>query len=461
MTDSFFRSGSCIYALGLLFVLGCSGGDSSNSTSTTEPLSLDGSVGGDGTVTVTVTEETRLEVRIYGVKPILPGEPRRFQAFIVSPEGDEMDVTTEAVWSSSDGAIVDFDGNEQRDDGWANIPGDASGPVTVSATYEGLEGTLDSCTYPKDFSPYLQPIRSQLQLECPCELAAPMPYVFWESAYWPGGDHKPLRFSELHCQQETSIIIVMLGTNWCSACTSFMQRVVALSDELEAAGAEIVFVEIEDYSHEECTSDEAQDHITRHIGEEVGYRVGDADSKPGSGNYFTNAGLVSSYPTVAIIRRRDMRVIADNSTDAGALDLVQVALDPERDWTVPVVPEVRDNCAGQEEDGEPNNEPEQKGNIEPGSLVGGICDAEPDYFQINVTGAWRLELAFDNSVGDLDMVLWDAENQEALRGSDGLVLGAYTTESTEVFEYVGTALLRVYGFNYASAPYTLTLSQLD
>ena len=100
MIDSFFRTGSCIYALGLLLILGCSGGDTTDSTSPLDPVGLDGSVGGDGTVMVTVTEDTRLEVRIYGVKPILPGEPRRFQAFIVSPDGMEMEVTSGASWSS-------------------------------------------------------------------------------------------------------------------------------------------------------------------------------------------------------------------------------------------------------------------------------------------------------------------------------------------------------------------------
>lgn len=452
-----FETRFTVFVLGFFLSLGCSGDGADESSMA--PLGADS--GASPSTMMPPGTETTLEVRIFGVKPILPGEPRRFQAFVVNPEGEETDVTSEATWSSSDSAIVDFEGNDQAADGWATIPGDASGSVTVTASYQGMTGVLESCTYPKDFSPYLQPIRGPLQLECPCELAPPMPYVFWESAYWPGGEKKALRFSELHCKQETSIIIVMLGTNWCSACTSFMQRIVELWDDLEAAGAEIVFVQIEDYSNEECTSDEAQDHISRHIGEAVGYRVGDADSMPGSGNYFTNAGLVSSYPTVAIIRRRDMRVIADNSTGAGSLDLVQVALDPERDWTVPAVPEVQDNCNGQEEQSEPNNDPEQRASLDVGTLTGGICDAEPDYFQIDVTGAWRLELAFDNAVGDLDMVLWDETNQEALRGSDGLVLGAYTTESTEVFEYVGPALLRVYGFNYASAPYTLTLSQLD
>ena len=156
-----------------------------------------------------------------------------------------------------------------------------------------------------------------------------------------------------------------------------------------------------------------------------------------------------------------MRVIADNSTGAGSLDLVQVALDPERDWTVPVKPDVVSRCGGQEESSEPNNDPETAAPLPVGTLQGGICDAEPDYFQINVTGAWRLELAITNAVGDLDMVLWDAENSEAMRGADDLVLGAYTTDAVEVFEYVGPALLRVYGFNYASAPYSLTLSTLD
>ena len=239
-----------------------------------------------------------------------------------------------------------------------------------------------------------------------------MPYVFWVSAYWPGGENKPLRFADLHCREDVSVIIVMLGTNWCGACTSFMQRMAELSDELSAAGAEIIFVEIEDYAQEDCTTEEAQEHISRHIGEEVGYRVGDADSRPGQGNYFTNAGLVSSYPTVAVIRRRDMRVIADNSTGAGSLDLVQVALDPERDWTVPVKPDVMTAAMVSSE---PNNDPETAAPLEVGTLQGGICDAEPDYFQINVTGRMATQLAFANAVGDLDMVLWDAENSEAAR----------------------------------------------
>ena len=438
-------------------MFGCSEGDSGSSS---ETASADGGISaGDGAVMV--TEAFSLEVRIFGVKPILPGEPRRFEAIVIAPDGTETDVTTSATWTSSDTAIVDFAGNAQSGDGWANIPGEADGAVTITAEYEGLVGVLDSCTYPKNFSPYLRPIRNQLQLECPCELADPMPYVFWENAFWPGGENKPLRFSELHCKQDVSVIIVMFGTNWCSACTSFMERMSQMSAELAAVGAEILFVEIEDYGQEDCTSQEAQDHISRHIGEAVGYRVGDADSRPGQGNYFTNAGLVSSYPTIAVIRRRDMRVIADNSTGAASLDLVQVAMDPERDWTVPEKPDVVSRCDGQDEQGEPNNEPSAATPLPAGTLMGGICDAEPDYFRIETQGAWRLELAFANAVGDLDMVLWDEVNSEALRGPDDLVLGAYTSDDVEVFEYVGPALLRVYGFRYASAPYSLTLTPLD
>ena len=36
----------------------------------------------------------------------------------------------------------------------------ADGPVTVTAEYEGLVGTLESCTYPKNFSLYLPDSKS-------------------------------------------------------------------------------------------------------------------------------------------------------------------------------------------------------------------------------------------------------------------------------------------------------------
>ena len=420
------------------------------------PISVEQLVGDGG-----VLSAERLEVRIYGVKPILPGEPRKFEAIFVNLNGRETDVTEEVEWSSSNEMLVDFAGGASQGAGWALVPEGANGAVTVTARYNDMEGQLHSCTYPSDFDPYLRPIREELQLDCPCELNDPLPYVYWENAFHPGGAQAPLRFADLHCQEETSIIILVLGTNWCTACTSFMERLAERSQELTDAGAEIVFVQVEDEARESCSSDEAQRHISRKIGNEVGYRVGDEDSRPGNGNYFTNAGLVESYPTVAIVRRRDMRVIADNSTGAALLDLVEVARDPERDWTVPYVPEVVDRCGGQNEGSEPNDEPTQAAPLAPGTILGGICDANSDYYQIDVMGGWRLELSFENSVGDLDVVIWDEANDSVARGPDGLVLGAYTTADVEVFEYMGPALIRVYGFNYESAPYSLTLTTLD
>ena len=99
--------------------LACSGGGSNASVVANDDS---GATAPNGDASVMVTEAFRLEVRIFGVKPILPGEPRRFEAIVIAPDGTETDVTSSATWSSSNGSVVDFEGNQQRNDGWANIP---------------------------------------------------------------------------------------------------------------------------------------------------------------------------------------------------------------------------------------------------------------------------------------------------------------------------------------------------
>ena len=182
---------------------------------------------------------------------------------------------------------------------------------------DGVEGRLDTCTYPADFSPYLRPIRQQGAGECPCSLGAPIPYVYWENAFFPDGTQGPLRFGDLHCDEDVSIMIFVVGTLWCGACTSYAQRIAQIAPDIEAAGGRIIFIELEDNDHQPCTSEVAHRHLSQYIGN-VGIRVGDADTQPGGG-YVASSGVVRGYPTVVVVRRSDMRIIADDST--GAQDL--------------------------------------------------------------------------------------------------------------------------------------------
>jgi hypothetical protein len=411
--------------------------------------------GGAGGSDVTPEGLMAIRVTLPGVKPILPGTPKNFVATGLFADGTERVITDEVTWASSDTSIVSFEDDPRSS--FAAVPGD--GKITISASMGSVIGELATCTYPADFSPYLRSIKTQGAGECPCDLPAPIPYVYWENAHYPGGEVKPLRFGELHCDESVNIMIFVVGTTWCGACTSYAQRIAEISSEIEAAGGRIIFIELEDDNHSPCTSSVANRHLSQYIGD-VGIRVGDADTQPGGGGYMATSGVVRAYPTVVIVRRSDMRIIADDSTGARDLDLVAVAQNPDRDWTAPAAPMVEDRCNGQEEDSEPNNAPGQAATLSLGTIDGGLCDGYPDFFQINEAGAWRLNLEFEHAIGDLEVAVWDPSTGGPMRDSNGEILGSYSPDDNETFDHSGPALIRVSAFQSASAPYRLTLEGL-
>ena len=84
------------------------------------------------------------------------------------------------------------------------------------------------------------------------------------------------------------------------------------------------------------------------------------------------------------------------------------AQDPERDWTQGELPPFSTNCSsGSEESYEPNDRPSQASAISAGNFTGGICAEEPDFYQINISGRWRLDLSFTHRTGDIDLYVWD------------------------------------------------------
>ena len=58
---------------------------------------------------------------------------------------------------------------------------------------------------------------------------------------------------------------------------------------------------------------------------------------------------------------------------------MEVARNPDRDWTVPTPPMVMDS-AGVKESSEPNDVASQAAPLTVGSIDGGICDGMPDSF---------------------------------------------------------------------------------
>ncbi len=82
-------------------------------------------------------------------------------------------------------------------------------------------------------------------------------------------------------------------------------------------------------------------------------------------------------------------------------------------------------------------------------IAGGICDAEPDFFEITETGSWTATLTFSHATGDLDMEVLNAAGTQ-------IGLSETPTDNEEI-SGSGPGLLRVYGWEGAQAPYSLTL----
>ena len=68
---------------------------------------------------------------------------------------------------------------------------------------------------------------------------------------------------------------------------------------------------------------------------------------------------------------------------------------------------------------------------------------------------------FDHDVGDLDLYLWDKDNNEPVPGADGLPIGSYGEGDVETLEYQGSAIISVMGYDGASNVYSLTLELLE
>ncbi len=369
-----------------------------------------------------------------------------------SMEGREPQAITEGVMFTSS--------NEQI----ATV--DATGLVTVLAggdvkfeahlgdLHASIESVRTTCVYPR-FSPELQINRV-------------MPPLAWP-AKWPDGTDFEFNLANVACDldwKETKTLAFVISAGWCTPCTLYAQRLENEVAQLNALGMEIVIIEAQDVQGDPADLAFAYSHVERITENNPAITAGDADTmrvvgdgtEPAS-EFFGSSSIVRAFPTVFVVRTRDMRIIADQNRADTYLPLQAIAADPEADWTNPGEPTFTNRCGdGDDEGGEPGNDtPAGAATLATGSQTGGICTDAPDFYRVDLDGAWTLQLDFEQSVGDLDVFVWDeARNQPAQR--NGQVIGSSGSTSPEVFEHSGPALIAVQGFQHASAPYTITLT---
>jgi hypothetical protein len=179
-----------------------------------------------------------------------------------------------------------------------------------------------------------------------------------------------------------------------------------------------------------------------------GLRMGDADNtQPNSVR-----GLVSRMPSGYFIRRRDMRIVADQKESIYQIPFDMLAADPEQEW-IPTPPPFIANCGpADEEPSEPNDSIEQAQRIIfDGEVIGGVCAQASDFYRIDETGPWRFDLysEFLTTRQDLNLRLFTSEGER---------IGGSTQRSNhDWIDYMGPALIEVYGFENNSATYRVTL----
>jgi hypothetical protein len=290
-------------------------------------------------------------------------------------------------------------------------------------------------------------------------LGSVMPKLYWEGIYQGDGTQLDFGMEQFHCdpafdQYKTALFLVTTG--WCPACPDYIRHVHTLAGQLESAGMLIVFVEAENQDSTPSTHEDAHDHISHLIDGTTGLRVGDGQTKPNARQIY-NSPIIQSFPSAFVVRRSDMKVIADQNSAQFLLPLPEIALSPDQDWSNPDGQGGGNtfNCGAEDEEPyEPNDTPDDAPSIEPGSFDGGVCGPAPDYYKINVEGPWTVTLEFIHDIGDLDLYIWDFE-----ANAPDEETGSASITDDEMIQGQGPATIMVYGYQFASTTYTLTLTE--
>jgi hypothetical protein len=278
-----------------------------------------------------------------------------------------------------------------------------------------------------------------------------MPALSWTGAYAADGGRVDLDLRDVHCAGRHRALVFVVGAGWCPTCPPYERAVAAQARDIERAGGLLVFVETEDRRYRPSTHDSAEADLRDVIRDAPSIRVGDGETRPRA-SLVRDSPIVGSYPSAFVVRTRDMRVVARQDASRPVLSFAGIVADPDA---------AAGGCGPEaEEPTEPNDRPEQAGLLRPGTVAAGVCDARSDFWRVDLPGAWRLDLDFRHAAGDIDVFVWDPARNAPLRDAGGRPVGSDSGDDGESFTHRGPAVIRVFGYEQAMAPYRITLTAL-
>jgi hypothetical protein len=287
-----------------------------------------------------------------------------------------------------------------------------------------------------------------------------MPALAWRDGRALDGSALDFAMRDFYCSDEYdryTSMIVLVSAGWCSACPAYIDMLNGMSEDLEAAGVLLVYVEVETLDFMPATSEDAVEFIDSCVAPDeffAGLRIGDA----GSTSETSVRTMVSQFPSAYFVRRRDMHIVADQSASIYVIDFPALAADPEQTWT-PQLPPFEPHCdpLTEEESVEPNDSFEQASELAPETeVMGGVCAPAPDFYHVTIEGPWRFDLyqslftTKDPDTHDLNLRLW-SESMERIGGSN-------QRANHDWVDYQGPAYVEVYGESNASGLYRVSVS---
>jgi thiol-disulfide isomerase/thioredoxin len=288
-----------------------------------------------------------------------------------------------------------------------------------------------------------------------------LPTFGWRNAMRPDGSFFEFTAADFHCSSEydgyTSMIL-MVSAGWCSACPAYIDMLNGMAADLEAQGVLVVYVEVETANFLPADSRDAAEYIDDCIAPdefEGNLRIGDSENLGEDDELLRPK--VTTFPSAYFVRRRDMRITADQGATTFVIDFGSLAADPEQEW-MPVLPPFEAHCGpGDEEAGEPNDDFGQAGLIEPGvEITGGVCTEASDFYQVTLDGPWRFDLYQDlftmpdPELYDVNLRLWGPDMSR--------IGGSNVRGNHDWVDWMGPAFVEVYGEQRASGTYRVSLS---
>jgi hypothetical protein len=161
----------------------------------------------------------------------------------------------------------------------------------------------------------------------------------WTVAVDNAGEFTSLDLEDVYCRTgrfaNIETVFFILVTEWCPNCPDYASAVGQLTQELEAENAMVVFVDMQTVNPEVMsTTESANTYVSRYTPN--AWRVGELDGvEPGS---IHNSRIWSAVPGGFVVRTRDMQVIANQEDAQFVLPFLDIAADPEADWSNPDQP---------------------------------------------------------------------------------------------------------------------------